>query len=109
VPDYLYALDMVMPVVHTSDWPLYYLYDGQAIPPVTMSRLEEERASFVLDGQDIFRMVDGRNLRFVPYVRRADLLARYHHMAGHASLDTMLHLVDLVCGGPIYARMSRIG
>lgn len=48
---------------------------------------------------EVFKLLDGVELRFVPYctvlyVRRADLLARYHHMAGHSGVDTMLHSLE---------------
>ncbi|SAL95618.1 hypothetical protein, partial, partial [Absidia glauca] len=94
VPEYLYALDLVPPVIHTTDWPLYYLYDRQVVPPVTLTKLDEDRDSFVVEAKDVFKKSGDNKLRFVPYVRRADLISRYHHMVGHASIKSMLHLLE---------------
>jgi transposase InsO family protein len=97
VPEYLYALDnQLPPVAHESDWPLYLLYDDQVVPDDVKDRLTADKDNFKVTEDEVIlrRRGDDVWVPFVPFVERADLIAGYHQQAGHASVRTMMHLVE---------------
>jgi transposase InsO family protein len=97
VPEYLYVLDQNLPPVgHESDWPLYLLYDDDVVPVDIKSRLQADQKNWKVTEDKVVLKCRGDDdwVPFVPFVERAELISKYHIQAGHASVKTMMHLME---------------
>lgn len=102
-PKYLYAVWSKLAPGLKSDWPL--LYTGDREKDVTDSDLKKllrsQRDNFVVKSNMVFRKVKHKDregeavikeVKFIPFTDRADLVTKYHEGFGHASLKNMQNM-----------------
>lgn len=100
-PKYLYAVWSKLAPGLKSDWPMLYVNnrDAQVKDPDLKQLLETERNNFTVKGNLVYKIVkniknrDGelvsKEVKFVPFVDRVDLVAKYHEGFGHAGLKNI--------------------
>lgn len=102
-PKYLYAIWCKLAPGLKSDWPLLYTGDReeQVKDPDLKKLLQRQREHFVVKNNNVFRKVKHKNhdneevikeVKFVPFVDRADLVSKYHEGFGHASFKNVYNM-----------------
>ncbi|KAG1106818.1 hypothetical protein G6F42_016601 [Rhizopus arrhizus] len=98
-PEYLYAAwDQLSDTIKT-DWPILYVdknYEKMK-SDVLRRRMEKEEDQFVVRQRTVYRLIkneDGtvKQVKFIPFSDRADLVFKYHEAFGHAGIKTMLKM-----------------
>ncbi|KAG2216411.1 hypothetical protein INT45_009908 [Circinella minor] len=83
-PEFLYAVQSIQ----ESDWPMFYALDEDKWPPMYKDLLSKHKDKFVVQNQQIFRLVKNGNqiqeVHFVLFVRHADLDQDFHKSVSHA-------------------------
>lgn len=101
-PEYLYSSwiqDGLSRAGEPMDWPMLYINEEERVKdPINRKLLDKHRNNFVVHDRRVFRkvIIDGsgtiKEVPFLPYARRADLVANFHEGFGHANFDTMLKI-----------------
>ncbi|KAK4517547.1 uncharacterized protein ATC70_000887 [Mucor velutinosus] len=98
-PENLYAAwDQLSDTIKT-DWPILYVdknYEKMKSDALR-KRMEKEEDQFVVRQRTVYRLVkmeDGsiKQVKFIPFSDRADLVFKYHEAFGHAGIKTMLKM-----------------
>lgn len=100
-PQYLFTAWSDLPEELKSDWPLLYTNggDNKVSSSDLKALLKKEKQNFSIKDGHIFRLVKPKDnssekeVPFVPFVQRADLVANFHNGFGHASEKNMVHLM----------------
>lgn len=99
-PEYLYAIWSELSEEEKSNWPLIFLdYQTEAIQdPKLKVLLEKEFGNFVVKDGNVYKKIKYRNkdkedvekeVKFIPFSERADLVSKYHEGYGHAGVKNM--------------------
>lgn len=101
-PDFLYVVASNIPAEHREDWPLYYLQQPEDLPDSVKDFLEQEKDHFVVRQGKVYRKVKVKQgakagtvqeVRFLPFVQRADKVEQFHQGFGHAGRLTVFDLM----------------
>ena len=100
-PDYLYAVwDSLSPGLR-SDWPLLLLPQNRSKvkSDAVKKILDREKKNFTITANRVFRKVPlgsdktaVKDVPFVPFAERADIVTKYHNGFGHAGYKSMLKM-----------------
>lgn len=101
-PEYLYALDH-LPLSIRQDWPLLYMDNKfEKVEDNELKRhLLKEKSNFRIESNLIYRKVKFINqskalvekeVKYVPFSNRADLVAKFHEGLGHAGTKKLYTL-----------------
>ncbi|KAG1167753.1 hypothetical protein G6F36_012446 [Rhizopus arrhizus] len=100
-PEYLYSSwiqDGLSRAGEPMDWPMLYINEERVKDQKNRNLLDKHRNDFVVHDRRVYRkvIIDGsgtiKAVPFLPYARRADIVANFHEGFGHANFDTMLKL-----------------
>ncbi|KAK4511024.1 uncharacterized protein ATC70_012229 [Mucor velutinosus] len=99
-PEYLYAAWDQLSDTIKSDWPILYVNKNyeKMKSDVLRKRMEKEEDQFVVRQRTVYRLIkteEGsvKQVKFIPFSDRADLVFKYHEAFGHAGIKTMLKML----------------
>ncbi|KAG2213751.1 hypothetical protein INT45_001289 [Circinella minor] len=102
-PEFLYAVSArSIPPEHRNDWPNYYVDRPSDLPETVVNFLDQEKEHFVVKDKKVYRLIklkqeDGteeiKEVRFLPFVQRADKVNSFHEAFGHAGSATLFDLL----------------
>lgn len=102
-PTCLYVVWDRLPPSLQTDWPLLYLHGAEKRVKTETLRalLAKEKSNFnIVNGKVLRKVTLGppsdkyqKEVPFVPFVQRADLVAKFHASFGHASAKNMIQLL----------------
>ncbi|KAG2212941.1 hypothetical protein INT45_002311, partial [Circinella minor] len=102
-PQFLYAVSpQSIPPEHRNDWPSYYVDRPFDLPETVVNFLDQEKEHFVVKDKKVYRLIklkheDGteeiKEVRFLPFVQRADKVNSFHEAFGHSGSATLFDLL----------------
>ncbi|KAG2191851.1 hypothetical protein INT47_002866, partial [Mucor saturninus] len=93
-PEYLYAA----PLTHPTDWPNYYAFHPEQVPREAREIVEKNRPQFTVKNRKVYRKVklsedETREVPFLPFAHRADMVQSCHKGFGHSGFSTMIDIL----------------
>ncbi|KAG2217578.1 hypothetical protein INT45_012434 [Circinella minor] len=102
-PQFLYAVSpqSILPE-HRNNWPSYYVDRPSDLPETVVNFLDQEKEHFVVKDKKVYRLINLKHedetkeikeVRFLPFVQRADKVNSFHEAFGYAGSATLFDLL----------------